>query len=258
MGRLAPYGWSAGFLGRFAPESLVVSGLFRNAANWAVCIMAHRQGMRWPGRKAGAMAADPGNVAAAADAIPRDYNFADDLFRRFAEKGWLGRTAYIDPRGSWTYGQLTQRARQFSAVLTEKGIQPGERVLMCLTDTIDWPAVFLGTVLRRSRRGAGQHADDRRRLPLHAGRLRRAHAGGLAGAAAEIREARGRTAGLSPGGRRQPRRVAASGSRLADRRRRWRANARRRRPATVSRSGSTPRARPASRRRRCMCMPTSS
>ena len=34
-------------------------------------------------------------------------------------------------------------------------------------------------------------------------------------------------------------------------------NARRRRPATASRSGSTPRARPASRRRRCMCMPTS-
>ncbi len=93
------------------------------------------------------MAVTAADNVAAADAIPRDYNFADDLFRRFAEKGWLGRTAYIDPRGSWTYGQLTQRARQFSAVLTEKGIQPGERVLMCLTDTIDWPAVFLGTVL---------------------------------------------------------------------------------------------------------------
>ena len=48
------------------------------------------------------MAASPDNVAAA-DAIPRDYNFADDLFRRFRDKGWLDRVAYIDPRGRWTY-----------------------------------------------------------------------------------------------------------------------------------------------------------
>ena len=50
------------------------------------------------------------DVGPPADAIPRDYNFADDLFRRFADKGWLDRTAYIDPRGSWTYGQLAERA----------------------------------------------------------------------------------------------------------------------------------------------------
>ena len=160
------------------------------------------------------MAVTAADNVAAADAIPRDYNFADDLFRRFAEKGWLGRTAYIDPRGSWTYGQLTQRARQFSAVLTEQGIQPGERVLMCLTDTIDWPTVFLGTV------HAGRVAvpvntlmtEDDYRYMLADSRARAA--GGLAGAAAEIREARGWTARLSPGGRRQPQRVAASGSRL--------------------------------------------
>jgi benzoate-CoA ligase family protein len=82
----------------------------------------------------------------AAGAIPRDYNFADDLFRRFHDQSWLDRTAYIDPRGSWTYGQLAKRALQFSSLLETKGIQPGERVLMCLLDTVDWPSVFLGTI----------------------------------------------------------------------------------------------------------------
>jgi benzoate-CoA ligase family protein len=92
------------------------------------------------------MAAIPGDVAAMAEAIPRNYNFTDDLFRRFRDKGWLDRTAFIDPRGSSTYRQLTERALKFSALLQEKGIQPGERVLMCMLDTVDWPSVFLGTL----------------------------------------------------------------------------------------------------------------
>src|SRR5262245_20190916 len=86
------------------------------------------------------------SAADAVQAIPRAYNFADDMFRCFAEKGWRDRTAYIDPRGPLTYGRLVERAKQFSTVLTEKGIQPGERVLMCLLDTIDWPSAFLGTL----------------------------------------------------------------------------------------------------------------
>jgi benzoate-CoA ligase family protein len=91
------------------------------------------------------MTAFPGE-AAATEAIPRDYNFADDLFRRFRDRGWHDRTAYIDPRGPCSYGQLVKRALQFASVLEEKGIQPGERVLMCLLDTVDWPSVFLGTL----------------------------------------------------------------------------------------------------------------
>jgi benzoate-CoA ligase family protein len=86
----------------------------------------------------------PSSVAA--EAIPRDYNFAVDLFQRFKDKAWLGRIAFVDPRGTTTYGELIERARQFASVLTEKGIQPGERVLMCLLDTADWPAAFLGTL----------------------------------------------------------------------------------------------------------------
>jgi len=84
--------------------------------------------------------------ADAAEGIPRNYNFATDLFRRFSDRGWLDKTAYIDPHGSWSYRQLRERAERFSRLLEAHSIQPGERVLMCLTDTIDWPTVFLGTL----------------------------------------------------------------------------------------------------------------
>jgi len=140
------------------------------------------------------MAASPGEVAAA-DAIPRDYNFADDLFRRFKDKGWLDRTVYVDPRGAWTYRQLAERARQFASVLDEKDIQPGERVLMCLLDTVDWPSVFLGTIY------AGRVA-----VPVNTLMTEDDYRFMLAdsGAASEIREAHRSNTGLPPDRCRQP------------------------------------------------------
>ena len=49
--------------------------------------------------------------AATAEAIPRTYNFARDIFER--NDGRRQRLAYIDQRGSWTYQQLRQRAEAF-------------------------------------------------------------------------------------------------------------------------------------------------
>jgi benzoate-CoA ligase family protein len=94
------------------------------------------------------MTVDPGGLALAApaDAIPRDYNFADDIFRRARERGWREKPAFIDPRGTWTYGQLGTRAEQFATAL-EVFTRPEERVLIALLDTIDWPTAFLGTLL---------------------------------------------------------------------------------------------------------------
>jgi benzoate-CoA ligase family protein len=81
-----------------------------------------------------------------AAAIPRDYNFADDLFRRFSGQGWLDKAAYVDPRGTWSYGTLVDRAERFGHVLRTLGVRRGERILICLTDTIDWPTAFLGAI----------------------------------------------------------------------------------------------------------------
>jgi acyl-CoA synthetase (AMP-forming)/AMP-acid ligase II len=82
--------------------------------------------------------------AATAEAIPRTYNFARDIFER--NNARRNRTAYIDQSGSWTYQQLRQRAESFAHVLEALQVRPEERVLMCLLDSIDWPTVFLGTL----------------------------------------------------------------------------------------------------------------
>jgi benzoate-CoA ligase len=82
--------------------------------------------------------------AATAEAIPRTYNFARDIFERNNTR--RNRIAYIDQSGSWTYQQLRQRAESFAHVLEALQVRPEERVLMCLLDSIDWPSVFLGTL----------------------------------------------------------------------------------------------------------------
>src|ERR1700730_6048799 len=86
-------------------------------------------------------AARPGG---AADAIPRHYNFADDILHR--NRGRAGKPAYIDPRGNWTYGELAERVSRFGQVLRQLRLKPEERILICLTDTIDWPTAFLGAI----------------------------------------------------------------------------------------------------------------
>jgi benzoate-CoA ligase family protein len=77
-------------------------------------------------------------------AVPRDYNYAADIIDRNLKAGRTGRPAYIDPRGTWTYGQLADRVARFAAVLRSLGVRREERVLIVLLDTIDWPTAFLG------------------------------------------------------------------------------------------------------------------
>jgi benzoate-CoA ligase family protein len=87
-----------------------------------------------------AMPADP------VGAIPRNYNFASDIIDRNLSAGRAGKPAFIDPRGTWTYGQLADRVARFAAVLRALNVRREERVLICLLDTIDWPTAFLGTM----------------------------------------------------------------------------------------------------------------
>ena len=75
-----------------------------------------------------------------------DYNFAADILGRNLEAGRAGKPVYIDPRGTWTYGQLAERVERFGRVLRSLGIRREERMLLCLLDTIDWPTAFLGAI----------------------------------------------------------------------------------------------------------------
>ncbi len=76
--------------------------------------------------------------------VPRDYNFAADVLAANLAAGRANRPAYIDPRGTWTYGQLAERVERFGNVLRSLGVRREERVLIALLDTIDWPTAFLG------------------------------------------------------------------------------------------------------------------
>ena len=51
----------------------------------------------------------------AVGAIPRDYNFAADILDRNLKAGRADKPAFIDPRGTWTYGQLADRVARFAA-----------------------------------------------------------------------------------------------------------------------------------------------
>ena len=60
------------------------------------------------------------------------------------DAGRANKPAFIDARGVTTYGQLADRVARFAAALRGLGIRREERVLMALTDTVDWPTAFLG------------------------------------------------------------------------------------------------------------------
>ena len=85
-------------------------------------------------------------MTAPADTIPRDYNFATDILSRNLDAGRGGKVAYIDDRGGTTYAALAERVERFGHVLRTLSVRSEERVLICLTDTIDWPTAFLGAI----------------------------------------------------------------------------------------------------------------
>jgi benzoate-CoA ligase family protein len=94
------------------------------------------------------MSIAPPNLApeAKAGAVPRDYNFAADILKRNLDAGRADKAAYIDHRGSYSYGELAARVARFGHALRSLGMRREERVLICLLDTIDWPTAFLGAI----------------------------------------------------------------------------------------------------------------
>ncbi len=78
--------------------------------------------------------------------IPRDYNAAHDLIERNLAAGRAKKIAYIDDGGQYTYGELAERVNRCANALVGLGLQPEQRVLLCMLDTIDFPSVFLGAI----------------------------------------------------------------------------------------------------------------
>ncbi|MEP7302030.1 MAG: benzoate-CoA ligase family protein [Caldimonas sp.] len=73
---------------------------------------------------------------------PELLNFARHLFD--ANAGRAAKIAYVDDRGSLSYGQLEDCSRRFAAGLLGLGVHREERVLLLLLDSNEWPVAFLG------------------------------------------------------------------------------------------------------------------
>src|SRR3954470_19725070 len=70
------------------------------------------------------------------------YNMAADLLER--NRG--DRTAVIDDDGSYTYAWLTERVKRAASALRSLGVQQEQRVALCMLDTVELPAAFLGAI----------------------------------------------------------------------------------------------------------------
>ena len=81
-----------------------------------------------------------------AQAVTQDrYSAAEDLLERNLASH-PDKTAYIDERGSYTFADLGERVNRCAGALTGLGLNMETRVLVCLQDTIDFPAIFLGAI----------------------------------------------------------------------------------------------------------------
>src|SRR5260370_14847173 len=77
---------------------------------------------------------------------PTRYNAAEDLVERNLKAGRGKKIAYIDEAGSYTYSELDERVDRCANALLTEGILAGERIIVCLLDTIDFPTCFLGAI----------------------------------------------------------------------------------------------------------------
>jgi benzoate-CoA ligase len=74
------------------------------------------------------------------------YNAAADLIGRNIAAGRGAKPAFIDDRGHYSYAELAERVSRFANAVRRRGVQPEQRILLCLHDTIDFPTAFLGAI----------------------------------------------------------------------------------------------------------------
>jgi len=84
-------------------------------------------------------------VAATID-IPQMYNATNHFIDRHAGKTSGARVAYTDHTGDWTYQKLAAMVNQAGHVLSNLGLKAEQRMLMCMTDSVWFPAVFWGAI----------------------------------------------------------------------------------------------------------------
>ena len=72
------------------------------------------------------------------------FNFAEHLIKRNSQRS--SKVAYVDDRGSMSFGELTEQIQRAAAALLASGVRREERVLLLMHDCNDWPVAFLGAM----------------------------------------------------------------------------------------------------------------
>lgn len=78
--------------------------------------------------------------------VPRQYNAANDFLDRQVARGRGEHTAIIDGSGAHSYYALAERANRAGNALHGLGVEMETRVMLCLLDTVDFPALFWGAI----------------------------------------------------------------------------------------------------------------
>ncbi len=78
--------------------------------------------------------------------VPRSYNAAAEFIDVHSAAGRGAKTAFIDERGPCSYAELAGRVNRAGNALRELGAELETRVMLCLLDTVEFPAVFWGAI----------------------------------------------------------------------------------------------------------------
>lgn len=78
--------------------------------------------------------------------MPPSYNAATHFIDRHLSQGRGEKLAFIDDTRSCSYAELANRVNRAGNVLLSLGVQPEQRVLVCVLDCIDFPTVFWGAL----------------------------------------------------------------------------------------------------------------
>jgi benzoate-CoA ligase family protein len=74
------------------------------------------------------------------------FNAASYFVDRHLEDGNGERTAFVDESGPHSYFELARRVDGAAAGLKHCGVSSGDRVILCLVDSINFPALFFGAL----------------------------------------------------------------------------------------------------------------
>ncbi len=79
---------------------------------------------------------------------PAPFNLAAHALRRAAELSDKNALQILRPTGAerWSYGRLEAAVRGCATGLLARGLQPGQRVLIRLGNTVEFPILFLGAI----------------------------------------------------------------------------------------------------------------